>query len=241
MLTSSKIPAVFKKLATSSRRFASSDEKLVKTSFYDLHLKLGGKMVPFAGYELPVQYEGLGVLKEHQHTRAPGCASLFDVSHMGQIRWHGKDAAKFLEKLVVGDIAGLKEGEARLSLIMNENGGIVDDTVITNAGKYIYMVVNGACKYKDMDHFKKYLDGSGMDVKMEYLGEQQLVALQGKGAKSVAARLIPSIDFSKMNFMTGTDATVAGIPGCRVTRCGYTGEDGFEISVDPKNAVKLAE
>lgn len=103
-------------------------------------------MVPFAGYELPVQYEGFGVLKEHNHTRAAGCASLFDVSHMGQIKWHGKDAVKFIEQMVVGDIASLKPGEAKLSLIMNEAGGIVDDTVIANAGDHIYMVVNGACK-----------------------------------------------------------------------------------------------
>jgi len=107
---------------------------------------LGGKMVPFAGYELPVQYEGLGVLKEHLHTRAQNCASLFDVSHMGQIKWHGKDAVKFIEKMCVGDILSLKPGEAKLSLIMNEKGTIVDDTVITNAGDHIYMVVNGACK-----------------------------------------------------------------------------------------------
>ena len=103
-------------------------------------------MVPFAGYELPVQYDGLGVLKEHLHTRAQSSASLFDVSHMGQIKWHGKDAVKFIEKMCVSDIKSLKVGEAKLSLIMNEKGTIVDDTVITNAGDYIYMVVNGACK-----------------------------------------------------------------------------------------------
>lgn len=106
----------------------------------------GGKLVPFAGYELPVQYEGLGVLKEHLHTRAVDSASLFDVSHMGQIKWHGKDAVKFIEKLCVSDIKSLKVGDAKLSLILNEKGTIVDDTVITNAGDYIYMVVNGACK-----------------------------------------------------------------------------------------------
>ncbi len=131
------------------RGFAASASE-VKTAFYDLHLELGGKMVPFAGYTLPVQYEGLGVLKEHVHTRAAGSAGLFDVSHMGQIKWHGKDAVKFLEKMVVGDIASLKEGEAKLSLIMNENGTIVDDTVITNAGDHIYMVVNGACKVRHL-------------------------------------------------------------------------------------------
>jgi aminomethyltransferase len=133
---------------TGVRTFAAAagNESLLKTSFYDLHLELGGKMVPFAGYHLPVQYEGLGVLKEHLHTRAAGHAGLFDVSHMGQIKWYGKDAVQFLESMVVGDIAGLKEGEARLSLIMNEKGTIVDDTVISNAGDHIYMVVNGACK-----------------------------------------------------------------------------------------------
>ena len=126
---------------------AAESGPLIKTSLYDLHLSIGGKMVPFAGYELPVQYEGLGVLKEHNLTRAEGSATIFDVSHMGQILWRGKDAVKFLEKMVVGDIAGLKEGEAKLSLIMNDKGGIVDDTVITNAGDgVIYMVVNGACK-----------------------------------------------------------------------------------------------
>ena len=168
--------AAFKSATRNVARSFGSDEKLVKTAFYDQHAKLGGKFVPFAGYELPVQYEGLGVLKEHLHTRAPGCASVFDVSHMGQIKWTGKDAVKFIEKMVVGDIAALKEGEAKLSLIMNEAGGIVDDTVIANAGDFIYMVVNGACKYKDMEHFKKYM--KGMDVHMDYLGDQQLLALQ---------------------------------------------------------------
>eukprot|EP00607_Mallomonas_marina_P004176 CAMPEP_0182427602 /NCGR_PEP_ID=MMETSP1167-20130531/18900_1 /TAXON_ID=2988 /ORGANISM="Mallomonas Sp, Strain CCMP3275" /LENGTH=362 /DNA_ID=CAMNT_0024609949 /DNA_START=136 /DNA_END=1224 /DNA_ORIENTATION=- len=199
-------------------------------------------MVPFAGYSLPVQYEGLGVLKEHLHTRAPDSAGLFDVSHMGQIKWYGKDAVKFIEKMVVGDIAGLKAGEGKLSLIMNEAGGIVDDTVITNAGDYIYMVVNGACKYKDMDHFKKYLSLSpSLDVRMEYEPEQQLLALQGKGAKTALGRLAPSLSLSTMNFMTSTITTVAGIPDCRVTRCGYTGEDGFEISVAPSQATNLAK
>jgi aminomethyltransferase len=134
---------------------ALSTDGLLKTAFYDLHLSLGGKMVPFAGYNLPVQYEGLGVMKEHVHTRAAGCASVFDVSHMGQIKWHGKDAVAFIEKMVVGDIASLKEGEGKLSLIMNEGGTIMDDTVITNAGDHIYMVVNGACKVKDMAHFNR--------------------------------------------------------------------------------------
>jgi aminomethyltransferase len=126
------------------RRFGSSTETIEKTALYDYHIEKGGKLVEFAGYYLPVQFEGLGVLKEHLATRAANSATVFDVSHMGQIRWHGKDAVKFIEKMVVGDIASLKPGEAKLSLIMKESGGIVDDTVITNAGSYIYMVVNGA-------------------------------------------------------------------------------------------------
>ena len=126
-------------------------DTLRKTPLHAIHEEMGGKMVPFAGYELPVLYEreGMGVLNEHLHTRAAGCASLFDVSHMGQIRWHGKDRVRFLESVVVGDIAVLGEGEGRLSLVTNTAGGILDDTVITNAGDYVYMVVNGATKHDD--------------------------------------------------------------------------------------------
>lgn len=159
---------------------------------------------------------------------------------MGQIKWRGKDAGKFLEMLLVGDMLSLQKGQAKLSLIMNENGGIVDDTVVANAGDYFHMVVNGACKYKDMQHFKKYLDMYKMDVQMEYLENQQLVALQGKGAVAVVSRLAPSMDIASLKFMSGTEGTIAGITNCRITRCGYTGEDGFEISVSEKDAEKLA-
>lgn len=219
---------------------ASESTELCKTAFFDVHHNLKGKMVEFAGYNLPVQYEGMGVLKEHNHTRAAGCAGLFDVSHMGQIHWYGKDAVKFIEQMVVGDIASLKAGESKLSLIMNDQGGIVDDTVITNAGDYVYMVVNGGCKWKDMKHFNKYLSESKLDVKMEYQEDMQLLALQGKGAHQVVSRLAPSLDLSKMNFMTSTITNFGGIENTRITRCGYTGEDGFEISCKSKDAVQLA-
>jgi len=199
-------------------------------------------MVPFAGYELPVEYAGEngGIKKEHLWCREEGKAALFDVSHMGQIRWDGKDAGDFLEKMVVGDIKGLGAGEGRLSLITNEDGGIVDDTVITNAGDYIYMVVNGACKVGDMEHFNKHLADFSGDCTMTYMEDLQLLALQGTGAAEVLAPLV-SLDLAKMNFMTGVDTTIAGIEGCRVTRCGYTGEDGFELSVPSASAVSLAQ
>lgn len=117
-------------------------------------------MVPFAGYELPVQYPD-GVLKSHLHTRAEGGASLFDVGHMGQLTWHGKDAARFLDSLVVADVPEIKEGEAKLTLLTNAKGGIIDDSVITNHGKgVIYMVVNGATKHGDMAHFDEQLAGA---------------------------------------------------------------------------------
>ena len=129
---------------TTRRAFASSssDESLVKTSLYNLHKELGGDMVPFAGYSLPVLYksENGGVMKEHLWCRSDNKSSLFDVSHMGQIRWHGKDRVKFLERVVVGDIEGLSEGGGCLSLVTNEQGGILDDTVITKYGDYVYMV-----------------------------------------------------------------------------------------------------
>merc|ERR1712078_639211 len=147
-------------------------------------------------------------------------------------------------KCVVGDIKGLGAGEGRLSLLTNESGGILDDTVITNAGDYIYMVVNGACKVTDMAHLEKMMaEHSDMDVQMNYLGDDAtLVALQGDGAKHALKPLLPDgFDMERFAFMTGVDTTVGGME-CRVTRCGYTGEDGFEIGVThTKDAVAVAE
>jgi len=217
-------------------------QALEKTALYDMHLAHKGKMVPFAGYELPVLYEVPewgGIVKEHLHCRAK--ASVFDVSHMGQIKWHGKDRVKFLETLVVGDVAGLGVGEARLSLLTNKEGGIIDDTIITNAGDYTYMIVNGATKTGDMAHFNEQMKTFEGDVCFEYFHEQQLLALQGPSAAAVLQSLLPSdVDLEKVNFMTGFDTTVGGLKA-RVTRCGYTGEDGFEVSVAWKDATALAD
>lgn len=223
---------------------ATSSEPLVKTALYDMHVELGGDMVPFAGYELPVLYKGEngGVMKEHLWCREEGKASLFDVSHMGQIRWYGKDRAEFLEKIVVGDIKGLASGSGCLSLITNANGGIIDDTVITNAGDFIYMVVNGATKFGDMAHFKEQMELFDGDVSMEYLEDSmQLLALQGPGAAEAVAKILPDgFDLVNMAFMTGVDTTIDGVEGCRITRCGYTGEDGFELAMPAEYAVSIA-
>jgi aminomethyltransferase len=177
-------------------------------------------MVPFAGYELPVFYDGEngGVMKEHLWCRSQ--AALFDVSHMGQILWRGKDRVRFLETMAVGDIGGLKQGAGCLSLVTNEKGGIIDDTVITNAGEYIYMVVNGATKVDDMAHFKHHMEAFDGDVGMEYLEDSmQLLAIQGPGASEAVKKLLPS-DFKleQMAFMTGTETKLDGIAGCRITR-----------------------
>jgi len=227
------------------RTFASAgNETLVKTALYDFHVELSGDMVPFAGYELPVLYKGEngGVMKEHLWCREEGKASMFDVSHMGQIRWHGKDRADFLEKIVVGDIKGLETGKGCLSLVTNENGGIIDDTVITNAGDYIYMVVNGATKSGDMEHFKEQINEYEGDVSMEYLGDSmQLLAIQGSGAPDAVSKILPDgFDLKSMAFMTGVETSLDGVEGCRITRCGYTGEDGFEIAIPTASTVSIA-
>ena len=201
----------------------TTSESLVKTSLNDLHRELGGDMVPFAGYELPVIYKlgtNSGVMKEHLWCRSLGKASLFDVSHMGQIRWHGTDRTKFLETVVVSDIQGLDVGSGCLSLVTNATGGIIDDTVITNAGEYIYMVVNGATKLDDMKHFQEQMSNFNGDVSMEYLGDDmQLLAIQGPGAADAITKILPSgFDLTKMAFMTGVETTLDGVDGCRVTR-----------------------
>eukprot|EP00525_Craspedostauros_australis_P006907 CAMPEP_0198109658 /NCGR_PEP_ID=MMETSP1442-20131203/1717_1 /TAXON_ID= /ORGANISM="Craspedostauros australis, Strain CCMP3328" /LENGTH=417 /DNA_ID=CAMNT_0043765419 /DNA_START=25 /DNA_END=1278 /DNA_ORIENTATION=+ len=248
-VAASSLRSVSRTLASSGaakRSFAAAagSENLVKTALNDLHRELGGEMVPFAGYELPVLYKGDngGVMNEHLWCREEGKAAMFDVSHMGQIRWHGKDRVAFLEKVVVGDIAGLTPGSGLLSLVTNEKGGILDDTVITNAGDFVYMVVNGATKFGDMKHFQEQLDQFDGDVTMEYLEDtMQLLAIQGPGAAAAIAKILPEgFDLTNMAFMTGTDTTLDGVEGCRITRCGYTGEDGFEIAMPEASANSIA-
>ncbi len=203
----------------------------LSTALTALHIENGAKMVPFAGYNMPVQYP-LGVLKEHLHTRAK--AGLFDVSHMGQAIITGEDAADCLERIIPIDIKGLKTGEQRYGFFTNENGGIEDDLMVSRWPDGIMIVVNAACKNVDFPYLQANMQG---DAQIEILDQLALIALQGPTAKDVMARL--GHDLSDMAFMQCRALEIKGIP-CRVSRSGYTGEDGFELSVHNDQADALA-
>ncbi|KAI9208694.1 uncharacterized protein BJ171DRAFT_595803 [Polychytrium aggregatum] len=225
------------------RSFASaaSSAELKKTALYDFHVKNGGKMVEFAGWAMPVQYSSLGVLASHHWTRQN--ASIFDVSHMLQTRWTGKDAVKFIESLVVADVQGLPVSASTLSLFTNEKGGIIDDTVINRHGESsLYVVSNAGCADKDLAHIHAQLakfQNQGGDVDVKVLDDVSLVALQGPKAASVVSSLTNK-DLSNFAFMSGRQMDIKGIP-VYISRLGYTGEDGFEISVPHSEAVALTE
>lgn len=204
--------------------------ELGKTPLHELHQQLGGKMVEFAGYSMPVQYP-LGVKKEHEHTRTS--CGLFDVSHMGQIVVRGPEPAQALESLVCADIVGLREGMQRYALFTGTEGGILDDLMVVNAGDHLYLVVNAACKAQDIAHLRM---GLGSEYEVEEL-DRGLLALQGTKAADVMARLCP--DACKMTFMQHSRHDMAGIP-VWISRSGYTGEDGFEISVAAEQCEALA-
>jgi aminomethyltransferase len=218
----------------------SETSPLKRTPLHALHVARGGKMVPFAGYDMPVQY-ATGVMKEHLHTRAG--AGLFDVSHMGQIALRAKsarveDAARALERLVPQDIVGVAPGRQRYAQFTNDSGGILDDLMIANFGSHLFLVVNAACKAEDEAHLRAHLSDTCV---IEPLPDRALIALQGPKAEAVLARFCP--DAAAMRFMDAGPHRVqiedAGID-CFVSRSGYTGEDGFEISVPADRAEALA-
>lgn len=215
-----------------------TDDTLLKTPLYDLHVERGGKMVPFAGYSMPVQYP-LGIMKEHEFTREK--AGLFDVSHMGQCFIHSKDGsdpAAAIEKLMPGALQVLKPGKMRYTLLLNDEGGIEDDLMVTRtheAEGTLYVVVNAACKDKDYGILEEKL---GHLISVEPLEDRGLIALQGPKAEAVLSTLAPEV--ADLGFMEATAVTLEGVV-CWVSRSGYTGEDGYEISVPEGEAKALAE
>ncbi|MCG6411237.1 glycine cleavage system aminomethyltransferase GcvT [Vibrio fluvialis] len=206
-------------------------QELLITPLHALHLEVGAKMVPFAGYDMPVQY-ALGVKKEHLHTRE--AAGLFDVSHMGQLRLHGEGAAAALETLVPVDVVDLAEGKQRYAFFTNEQGGILDDLMVANLGDHLFVVVNAACKEQDINHLQAHLPSG---VELEIIDDRALLALQGPKSAEVLARLQPAV--ADMLFMDIQQVQIDGID-CIVSRSGYTGEDGYEISVPADKAETLA-
>src|SRR6476660_1026113 len=215
---------------------ARDEASLKRTPLHALHAARGGKMVPFAGYEMPVQYPA-GVLKEHLHTR--NAAGLFDVSHMGQLALRPKsgqvaDVALALERLVPQDIIAVAPGRQRYAQFTNDAAGILDDLMVANFGDHLFLVVNAACKEEDEAHLRAHLS----DVcEIDSLAGRALIALQGPKAESALAKFCA--DAGAMKFMDAGPRRVAGFD-CYVSRSGYTGEEGFEISVPAEHAAALA-
>ncbi len=209
---------------------------LKQTPLHALHLETGASMAPFAGYDMPIHYR-LGVLKEHLHTRS--AAGLFDVSHMGQIALRPRsgrmaDAAQALERVVPADVLSLAPGRQRYAFFTNSRGGIIDDLMIGQCGEYLALIVNASRKDIDERHLRSALsDACTIDV----LEDHALLALQGPAAQAALVRLSPSS--ASMRFMDIRPAPIAGV-SCLVSRSGYTGEDGFEISIPVRDAEKVA-
>ncbi len=213
----------------------SDNADLLHTPLHALHLELGARMVPFAGYSMPVQYP-MGLMQEHLHTRK--AAGLFDVSHMGQMRLVGVDAAAALETLMPVDVVDLGVNKQRYGLLLNEEGGIIDDLMFVNRdvanGGDLFIIVNGACKHDDLAHIQATI-GSLCHVSTQF--DRALLALQGPQAVVALARILPGVE--KLVFMTGAAFEWAG-GDLYVTRSGYTGEDGFEISLPADIATDFA-
>jgi aminomethyltransferase len=209
---------------------------LLRTPLYGFHVERGARFVAFAGYEMPVQYPN-GILREHLHTRA--AAGLFDISHMGQIAMYPmsrrlEDAARALETLVPIDVIGISEGRQRYALFTNAAGGVLDDLMVANRGDHLLLVVNAACKPADLAHLRQYLAEA---CNIDPLQGRALIALQGPLAETVLSRLAPAI--TTMRFMDVRAVSILG-GDCEVSRSGYTGEDGFEISIAADRVEGLA-
>ncbi|XP_067684640.1 aminomethyltransferase, mitochondrial-like [Haliotis asinina] len=213
-----------------AKRFNNTSSNLRRTCLYNFHVAQQGKMVPFAGWEMPVQYKDT-ISESHLHVRES--VGIFDVSHMLQTKVEGKDRIEYMESLVPADIQGLKDNSGTLSVFLNEKGGILDDLIVTKTTEdYLYVVSNAGCIEKDFSNMQNRAEEcrkKGLDVKVEKI-KKALVAVQGPKMTKV---LQPGINFDlcQLTFMTSALTSIFGIPDCRITRCGYTGEDGVEISV----------
>ena len=209
----------------------TASDNLLTTPLNALHLELGARMVPFAGYSMPVQYPA-GLVAEHHHTRS--AAGLFDVSHMGQLRLTGPDAAAAFESLMPVDVMGLGINKQRYGLLLNDEGGIIDDLMFVNRGEDIFVIVNGACKHGDLAHIQQRI-GNRCTIEAQF--DRVLLALQGPQAVSALQRLVPGVE--QLVFMTGMAFNLDGAD-LYITRSGYTGEDGFEISLPAHAAEAFA-
>ncbi|XP_068654972.1 aminomethyltransferase, mitochondrial [Aristolochia californica] len=228
------------KKAFTPRRFFAAEAQLKKTALHDFHVENGGKMVPFAGWSMPIQYKD-SIMDSTLNCRAN--AGLFDVSHMCGLSLKGKDCVKFLEKLVIADVAGLAPGTGSLTVFTNEKGGAIDDSVITKVkDDHIYLVVNAGCRDKDLAHIGSHMEdfkAKGGDVSWHIHDERSLLALQGPLAAPVL-QLLTKDDLSKIYFGDFRMLDINGVH-CFLTRTGYTGEDGFEISVPLEHTVDLTK
>ncbi len=222
MSTSSNTPSA----NPTAKQTNSEQPSSQRTPLFDLHVELGARMVDFAGWQMPLQYAA-GIMTEHTHCR--NNAALFDVSHMGQLRLSGESAAQMLETVVPCDVVNLPVGKARYTFFTNPQGGILDDLIISNAGDHFYIVVNASMRDQDVAHLREHLG----DCQLEELTGSALIALQGPKAAQILGQHCEQA--LSLNFMETVVAPIAGIE-CRVSRLGYTGEDGFEISI-PQNSV----
>jgi len=212
-----------------------------KTALNDYHRSvLNAKMVNFEGFDMPVQYPS-GIIAEHMACR--NNAAIFDVSHMGQVRVHGKDKIEFIESLCVADLQELKPGSGTLTTFLNENGGVIDDSIVTNMGDYLAIVFNAGRKQIDLQNLQNQLENEfkGKDIRIEHLTEQSLIALQGPKAAAILQKIVNG-NLSNLGFMEQTKLEVPHLnETIGIMRCGYTGEDGFELSVSNKNAAKFCD
>ncbi|KFB43624.1 AGAP001124-PA-like protein [Anopheles sinensis] len=229
-------------VAALSRAF-SSDKTPSKTALYEFHQKHGGKLVDFAGYLLPVQYNDQSIIKSHLYTREIG--SIFDVSHMLQTYLRGKDVIRCFETICTADVKGLRNGSGTLTVFTNSSGGILDDLIVNRVtDDVLYVVSNASRKEVDMANISEAVascKAKGMDVSVEFLSsdDQSLLAVQGPTAVTTLQKLCTK-DLSRLFFMNSTTDSIAGVDNCRITRCGYTGEDGVEISIPSANAADIA-